>query len=113
MKFTALILFLTSFTAYSKPIWKISSDLVVIQEIKTEEATIEIEDWSCTVGKINLDNYKSESRRLGCSTNKGLQVYVNPICFYDKKRKKYITESSGFNLQMKHAASKFVSLYCE
>lgn len=113
LKLLTILLTLASQTAFAKPTWKLYSELEFIKEIRLEEDSIKIEDWVCTVGKINYDKFKNESRRLGCSVDGGLQVYINPVCSYDKKLKKYTTDGSLFNLQMKRSSSKMISLSCD
>lgn len=118
MKYTiSLFLLSFSFCHYSyadmkKPKWTVFSDLKIVKVITSQEDTVEVSDWKCTVGKISVDKFGNESRRFGCSVDGSPQVFVNPICSYSKKHGRFIGSDSGFNLQMKHQSAIFVSLAC-
>mgnify|MGYP003393984182 CR=1 FL=1 len=92
--------------------WKFGIDLKQ-ESISDGEQKFVIDDWVCTVGPAKEDKAGAELRRLGCGIGDGLQVYILPLCFKDKKTGRPKSNSGILNLQLKHSGSKTVSLTCE
>lgn len=93
--------------------WKFSIDLKE-QSLGDQETKIAVGDWTCVVGEPKLDTAGSEARRLGCGVGDGLQAYVLPVCYKDKKTGKPRTDGGGIlSLQQKSSGSLQVALTCE
>lgn len=92
--------------------WKFSIDLKD-QSLSDEESNIKVGDWTCTIGQPKPDKFDSEARRLGCGVADGLQAYLLPVCYKDKKTGKVKSESGVLSLQQKKTGSIQVALFCE
>jgi len=118
LRFTMLMSIALSITApvtsyAAKYHWKFAVDLKE-QSLSDQEAKITVGDWTCVIGEPKLDSAGSESRRLGCGIGDGLQVYVLPVCYKEKKTGKPCSDGGGImSLQQKKTGSLQVALTCE
>lgn len=96
----------------SKYHWKVLTDSGERSVGDAEQTPIVVGDWACVIGKADLNDMGTESRRVGCSVGKGLQVYNHARCFKSSKTGRTENEIVSFQLQQKNEGSKSIILSC-
>lgn len=71
-------------------------------------------EWDCSVAELKKnDDSKFETRRLSCSVNNGLQVYLDVSCgSLPESTYKNSEDSQTILLQQKNSGTKSVTLFC-